>query len=45
MNDKAPSTTVVAVSKQGKRRRGGIVHQGLFQQRPRGADGGPLRTP
>jgi hypothetical protein len=41
---KARSTTVVAASKRGKRRRGG-VGQVKFHPRPRGADGGPLRTP
>ena len=38
------SPAPVAASKRGKRRRGG-AGQGKFQPRPRGADGGPLRTP
>lgn len=44
MKDKEPSTTNVPASKRGKRRRGG-GGLGTFQPRPRGADGGPLRTP
>ena len=45
MKDKEPCTRAVAASKRGKRRRGGTAGQTSFQPRPRGANGGPLRTP
>ena len=45
MKDKGPCANAVATSKRGKRRRGGAAGQTSFQPRPRGANGGPLRTP
>jgi hypothetical protein len=44
MQDKEFCANVVAASKRYKRRRGGAAGQTSFQPRPRGANGGPLRT-